>query len=164
MNGVDLRVTGADITSLGVGSGIRAGYIATLHNFIDGNVDCEQLFFDDDITGSVVDTYQMNSTDFPGKDAYTSNLTIGKLLSTDADTETSALKDNVSSSITLRHNTRLNFSGTQLASTAASISGATGTNTAQVQFGTPVLGGFLSDITILNAAVSDTTRLECIVI
>ena len=67
-NGVDLRVTGADITSLGVGSGIRAGYIATLHNFIDGNVDCEQLFFDDDITGSVVDTYQMNSTDFPGND------------------------------------------------------------------------------------------------
>ena len=30
VNGVDLRLTGADITSLGVGSGIRAGYIATL--------------------------------------------------------------------------------------------------------------------------------------
>ena len=157
VNGVDLRVTGADITSLGVGSGIRAGYIATLHNFIDGNVDCEQLFFDDDITGSVVDTYQMNSTDFPGKDAYTSNLTIGKLLSTDNDQPTSELKDNVSSSISLRHNTRLNFSGTQLASTAASISGPTDTNTAQVEFGTPVEGGFLTDITILNTAVSDTT-------
>ena len=158
VNGVDLRVAGGDITSLGVGSGIRAGYVATLHNFITGNVDCDQLFFDDDITGSVVDTYQLNSTDFPGKDAYTSNLTIGKLLSTDADTEISALKDNVSSAISLRHNTRLNLSGTQLASTAASISGPTDSNTAQVEFGTPVEGGFLTDITILNAAVSDSVN------
>ena len=155
VNGVDLRLTG-NITSLGVGSGIRAGYIATLNNFIDGNVDCEQLFVDKNITGSVIDTYQLNSTDFPGNDTITSNITIGKLLSTDADQPTSVIEDNVSSSISLRHNTRLNLEGTQEASTAASISGPTDTNTAQVQFGTPVEGGFLTDITILNTAVSDT--------
>ena len=50
----------------------------------------------------------------------------------------------------------MNLEGTQAASTAASISGPTDTNTAQVQFGTPVEGGFLTDITILNTAVSDT--------
>ena len=155
VNGVDLRLTG-NITSLGVGSGIRAGYIATLNNFIDGNVDCQQLFVDKNITGSVIDTYQLNSTDFPGNDTITSNITIGKLLSSDADQPTSVIEDNVSSSISLRHNTRLNIEGTQEASTAASISGPTDTNTAQVDFGTPVEGGFLTDITILNAAVSDT--------
>ena len=156
VNGVDLRLTG-NITSLGVGSGIRAGYIATLNNFIDGNVDCQQLFVDKNITGSVIDTYQLNSTDFPGNDTITSNITIGKLLSTDNDQPTSVIEDNVSSSISLRHNTRLNLEGTQEASTAASISGPTDTNTAQVDFGTPVEGGFLTDITILNAAVSDAT-------
>ena len=156
VNGVDLRLTG-NITSLGVGSGIRAGYIATLNNFIDGNVDCQQLFVDKNITGSVIDTYQLNSTDFPGNDTITSNITIGKLLSTDADQPTSVIEDNVSSTISLRHNTRLNLEGTQEASTAASISGPTDTNTAEVQFGTPVEGGFLTDITILNAAVSDAT-------
>ena len=155
VNGVDLRLTG-NITSLGVGSGIRAGYIATLNNFIDGNVDCQQLFVDKNITGSVIDTYQLNSTDFPGNDTITSNITIGKLLSTDADQPTSVIEDNVSSSISLRHNTRLNLEGTQEASTSASISGPTDTNTAQVQFGTPVEGGFLTDITVLNAAVSDS--------
>ena len=155
VNGVDLRLTG-NITSLGVGSGIRAGYIATLNNFIDGNVDCQQLFVDKNITGSVIDTYQLNSTDFPGNDTITSNITIGKLLSTDADQPTSVIEDNVSSTILLRHNTRLNLEGTQEASTAASISGPVDTNTAQVQFGTPVEGGFLTDITILNAAVSDS--------
>ena len=155
VNGVDLRLTG-NITSLGVGSGIRAGYIATLNNFIDGTVDCEQLFVDKNITGSVIDTYQLNSTDFPGNDTITSNITIGKLLSTDADQPTSVIEDNVSSTISLRHNTRLNLEGTQEASTAASISGPTDTNTAQVDFGTPVEGGFLTDITILNTAVSDT--------
>ena len=97
VNGVDLRLTG-NITSLGVGSGIRAGYIATLNNFIDGNVDCQQLFVDKNITGSVIDTYQLNSTDFPGNDTITSNITIGKLLSTDADQPTSVIEDNVSSS------------------------------------------------------------------
>ena len=157
VNGVGLRVASGDITDLRVGSGIRAGYIATLHNFVDGIVDCEQLFFDEDITGSTVDTYQLNSTMFPGEDAYTSNLTIGKLLSTDNDQPTSELRNNVSSSISLRHNTRLNFSGTQLASTSASISGPTDSNIAQVQFGTPVEGGFLTDLTILNAPTSDTT-------
>ena len=156
VNGVDLRLTG-NITSLGVGSGIRAGYIATLNNFIDGNVDCQQLFVDKNITGSVIDTYQLNSTMFPGNDTITSNITIGKLLSTDADQPTSQIEDNVSSTITLRHNTHLILEGTQEASTAASISGPTDTNTAQVDFGTPVEGGFLTDITILNAAVSDTT-------
>ena len=155
VNGVDLRLTG-NITSLGVGSGIRAGYIATLNNFIDGNVDCEQLFVDKNITGSVIDTYQLNSTDFPGNDTITSNITIGKLLSTDADQPTSVIEDNVSSSISLRHNTYLILEGTQEASTAASISGPTDTNTAEVQFGTPVEGGFLTDITILNTAVSDS--------
>ena len=155
VNGVDLRLTG-NITSLGVGSGIRAGYIATLNNFIDGNVDCQQLFVDKNITGSVIDTYQLNSTDFPGNDTITSNITIGKLLSTDADQPTSQIEDNVSSTINLRHNTHLILEGTQEASTAASISGPTDTNTAQVDFGTPVEGGFLTDITILNAAVSDT--------
>ena len=155
VNGVDLRLTG-NITSLGVGSGIRAGYIATLNNFIDGNVDCQQLFVDKNITGSVIDTYQLNSTDFPGNDTITSNITIGKLLSSDADQPTSVIEDNVSSTILLRHNTRLNLEGTQEASTAASISGPVDTNTAQVQFGTPVEGGFLTDITILNTAVSDT--------
>ena len=155
VNGVDLRLTG-NITSLGVGSGIRAGYIATLNNFIDGNVDCQQLFVDKNITGSIIDTYQLNSTDFPGNDTITSNITIGKLLSTDNDQPTSVIEDNVSSTISLRHNTHLILEGTQEASTAASISGATDTNTAQVQFGTPVEGGFLTDITILNAAVSDT--------
>ena len=155
VNGVDLRLTG-NITSLGVGSGIRAGYIATLNNFIDGNVDCQQLFVDKNITGSVIDTYQLNSTDFPGNDTITSNITIGKLLSSDADQPTSVIEDNVSSSISLRHNTRLNLEGTQEASTAASISGPVDTNTAQVQFGTPVEGGFLTDITILNTAVSDS--------
>ena len=157
VNGVDLRLTG-NITSLGVGSGIRAGYIATLNNFIDGNVDCEQLFVDKNITGSVIDTYQLNSTDFPGNDTITSNITIGKLLSTDNDQPTSVIEDNVSSSISLRHNTRLNLEGTQEASTAASISGPTDTNTAEVDFGTPVEGGFLTDITILNAAVSDSAN------
>ena len=155
VNGVDLRLTG-NITSLGVGSGIRAGYIATLNNFIDGNVDCEELFVDKNITGSIIDTYQLNSTDFPGNDTITSNITIGKLLSTDADQPTSVIEDNVSSTISLRHNTHLILEGTQEASTAASISGPTDTNTAQVDFGTPVEGGFLTDITILNAAVSDT--------
>ena len=155
VNGVDLRLTG-NITSLGVGSGIRAGYIATLNNFIDGNVDCQQLFVDKNITGSIIDTYQLNSTDFPGNDTITSNITIGKLLSTDADVPTSVIEDNVSSTISLRHNTHLILEGTQEASTSASISGPTDTNTAQVQFGTPVEGGFLTDITILNAAVSDT--------
>ena len=156
VNGVDLRLTG-NITSLGVGSGIRAGYIATLNNFIDGNVDCEQLFVDKNITGSIIDTYQLNSTDFPGNDTITSNITIGKLLSTDNDQPTSVIEDNVSSTISLRHNTHLILEGTQEASTAASISGPTDTNTAQVDFGTPVEGGFLTDITILNAAVSDST-------
>ena len=155
VNGVDLRLTG-NITDLSVGSGIRAGYIATLNNFIDGNVDCQQLFVDKNITGSVIDTYQLNSTDFPGNDTITSNITIGKLLSTDSDQPTSVIEDNISSSISLRHNTRLNLEGTQAASTSASISGPTDTNTAQVQFGTPVEGGFLTDITILNAAVSDS--------
>ena len=158
VNGVDLRVTGADITDLRVGSGIRAGYIATLHNFIDGIVDCEQLFFDDDITGSTVDAYQMNSTDFPGKDAYTSNITLGKLLSTDSDQPSSELNNNVSSTIIGRHNTRLNFAGTQLASTSATTRGADdGTNTFTVDYATPVLGGFLKDITIVDAPTSDTT-------
>ena len=157
VNGVDLRLTG-NITDLRVGSGIRAGYIATLNNFIDGIVDCEQLFVDKNITGSTIDTYQLNSTDFPGNDMITSNITIGKLLSTDADQPTSVIEDNVSSTISLRHNTRLNLEGTQEASTAASISGPTDTNTAQVEFGTPVEGGFLTDITILNAAVSDSVN------
>ena len=156
VNGVDLRLTG-NITSLGVGSGIRAGYIATLNNFIDGNVDCEQINVDKNITGSTIDTYQLNEVMFPGNDMITSNITIGKLLSTDADVPTSVIEDNVSSTITLRHNTHLILEGTQEASTAASISGPTDTNTAQVEFGTPVEGGFLTDITILNAAVSDTT-------
>ena len=155
VNGVDLRLTG-NITSLGVGSGIRAGYIATLNNFIDGNVDCEQINVDKNITGSTIDTYQLNEVMFPGNDMITSNITIGKLLSTDADVPTSVIEDNVSSSISLRHNTHLILEGTQQASTAASISGPTDTNTAQVDFGTPVEGGFLTDITILNAAVSDT--------
>ena len=155
VNGVDLRLTG-NITSLGVGSGIRAGYIATLNNFIDGNVDCEQINVDKNITGSTIDTYQLNEVMFPGNDMITSNITIGKLLSTDADVPTSVIENNVSSSISLRHNTHLILEGTQEASTAASISGPTDTNTAQVDFGTPVEGGFLTDITILNAAVSDT--------
>ena len=155
VNGVDLRLTG-NITDLRVGSGIRAGYIATLNNFIDGIVDCEQLFVDKNITGSTIDTYQLNSTDFPGNDTITSNITIGKLLSTDADQPTSVIEDNVSSTISLRHNTYLILEGTQEASTAASISGPTDSNTAEVQFGTPVEGGFLTDITILNAAVSDS--------
>ena len=73
------------------------------------------------------------------------------------DQPTSVIEDNVSSTISLRHNTRLNLEGTQEASTAASISGPTDTNTAQVDFGTPVEGGFLTDITILNTAVSDAT-------
>ena len=155
VNGVDLRLTG-NITDLRVGSGIRAGYIATLNNFTDGIVDCEQLFVDKDITGSTIDTYQLNSTDFPGNDTITSNITLGKLLSTDADQPTSVIEDNVSSTISLRHNTRLILEGTQEASTSASISGPTDSNTAEVQFGTPVEGGFLTDITILNAAVSDS--------
>ena len=157
VNGVDLRLTG-NITDLRVGSGIRAGYIATLNNFIDGIVDCEQLFVDKNITGSTIDTYQLNSTDFPGNDTITSNITIGKLLSTDADQPTSVIEDNVSSTISLRHNTHLILEGTQEASTAASISGPTDTNTAEVEFGTPVEGGFLTDITILNAAVSDSVN------
>ena len=156
VNGVDLRLTG-NITSLGVGSGIRAGYIATLNNFIDGNVDCEQINVDKNITGSTIDTYRLNEVMFPGNDMITSNITIGKLLSTDADVEASVIEDNVSSSISLRHNTRLILEGTQEASTSASISGPTDTNTAQVEFGTPVEGGFLTDITILKAAVSDAT-------
>ena len=156
-NGVDLRLTG-NITSLGVGSGIRAGYIATLNNFIDGNVDCEQINVDKNITGSTIDTYQLNEVMFPGNDMITSNITIGKLLSTDADVPTSVIEDNVSSSISLRHNTYLILEGTQEASTSASISGPTGTNTAQVEFGTPVEGGFLTDITVLNAAVSDSVN------
>ena len=155
VNGVDLRLTG-NITSLGVGSGIRAGYIATLNNFIDGNVDCEQINVDKNITGSTIDTYQLNEVMFPGNNMITSNITIGKLLSTDADVPTSVIENNVSSTISLRHNTHLILEGTQEASTAASISGPTDTNTAQVDFGTPVEGGFLTDITILNAAVSDT--------
>ena len=156
VNGVDLRLTG-NIVDLRVGSGIRAGYIATLNNFTDGIVDCEQLFVDKDINGSTIDTYQLNSTDFPGNDVITSNITIGKLLSTDADQPTSQIRDNVSSSISLRHNTRLNLEGTQQDSTSASTSGPTDTNTAQVEFGKPVLGGFLTDITILSAATSDST-------
>ena len=157
VNGVDLRLTG-NITSLGVGSGIRAGYIATLNNFIDGNVDCEQINVDKNITGSTIDTYQLNEVMFPGNDMITSNITIGKLLSTDADVPTSVIEDNVSSSISLRHNTHLILEGTQQTSTAASISGPTDTNTAQVEFGTPVEGGFLTDITVLNAAVSDSVN------
>ena len=157
VNGVDLRLTG-NITSLGVGSGIRAGYIATLNNFIDGNVDCEQINVDKNITGSTIDTYQLNEVMFPGNDMITSNITIGKLLSTDADVPTSVIENNVSSSISLRHNTYLILEGTQEASTAASISGPTDTNTAEVEFGTPVEGGFLTDITILNAAVSDSVN------
>ena len=43
VNGVGLRVTGGDFTDLRVGSGIRAGYIATLHNFVDGIVDCDTI-------------------------------------------------------------------------------------------------------------------------
>ena len=153
-NGADLRLTG-NITDLSVGSGIRAGYIATLNNFTDGVVDCEQLFVDKDITGSTIDTYQLNSTDFPGNDTITSNITIGKLLSTDADQPTSVIEDNISSSISLRHNTRLNLEGTQAASTAASISGPTDTNTAIVEFGKPTEGGFLTDLTVLNAPTDD---------
>ena len=155
VNGVDLRLTG-NITDLSVGSGIRAGYIATLNNFIDGNVDCEQLNVDKNITGSTIDTYRLNEVMFPGNDMITSNITIGKLLSTDADVEASVIEDNVSSTINLRHNTRLILEGTQEASTSASISGPTDTNTASVDFGTPVEGGFLTDITILNTAVSDS--------
>ena len=161
VNGVDLRLTG-NITDLRVGSGIRAGYIATLNNFTDGIVDCEQLFVDKNITGSTIDTYQLNSTDFPGNDTITSNITIGKLLSTDADQPTSQIEDNVSSTISLRHNARLIVEGTQEASTAASISGPTDSNTAEVQFGTPVEGGFLTDITILNGAVSDSQNWEAL--
>ena len=153
-NGADLRLTG-NITDLSVGSGIRAGYIATLNNFTDGVVDCEQLFVDKNITGSTIDTYQLNSTDFPGNDTITSNITIGKLLSTDADQPTSVIEDNISSSISLRHNTRLNLEGTQAASTAASISGPTDTNTAIVEFGKPTSGGFLTDLTVLNAPTDD---------
>ena len=155
VNGVDLRLNG-DITDLRVGSGIRAGYIATLNNFIDGILFCEQLFVDKNISGSTVDTLQLNSTDFPGNDAITSNITIGKLLSTDLDQPTSQIEDNVSSTINLRHNTHLILEGTQLESTAASISGPTDSNTAEVEFGTPVEGGFLTDITILKATTSDT--------
>ena len=158
VNGVGLRLTG-NITSLRVGSGIRAGYIATLNNFIDGIVDCEQLFVDKNISSSTIDTYQLNSTDFPGNDAIDSNITIGKLLSTDADQPTSVIEDNVSSTIILRHNTHLILEGTQEASTACTIRGFDAdTNTAQVDFGTPVEGGFLSDLTILNAPTSDTTN------
>ena len=157
VNGVDLRLTG-NITDLRVGSGIRAGYIATLNNFTDGIIDCEQLFVDKNITGSTIDTYQLNSTAFPGNDTITSNITIGKLLSGDADQPTSQIEDNVSSAISLRHNTRLVVEGTQEASTAASISGPTDTNTAEVQFGTPVEGGFLTDITILSAPTDDNVN------
>ena len=106
VNGVDLRLTG-NITDLRVGSGIRAGYIATLNDFTGGIVDCEQLFVDKNISSSTIDTYQLNSTDFPGNDTITSNITIGKLLSTDADQPTSVIEDNVSSTISLRHNARL---------------------------------------------------------
>ena len=156
VNGVDLRLTG-NIIDLRVGSGIRAGYIATLNNFTDGIVNCEQLFVDKNISGSTIDTYQLNSTDFPGNDASDSNITIGKLLSTDADVPTSVIEDNVSSVFILRHNTHFILEGTQFDSTSATIRGFdNGTNTAEVQFGTPVEGGFLKDITILNAAVSDT--------
>ena len=42
------------------------------------------------------------------------------------------------------------------ASTSASISGPTGTNTASVTFGSPVLGGFLTDLTLLDVPTSDT--------
>ena len=156
VNEVDLRLTG-NITNLRVGSGIRAGYIATLNNFIDGILFCEQLFVDKNITGSTIDTYQLNSTDFPGNDTITSNITIGKLLSTDNDQPTSVIEDNVSSTIVLRHNTHLILEGTQEASTACTVRGFDAdTNTAQVEFGTPVEGGFLTDITILKAAVSDS--------
>ena len=157
VNGVDLRLNG-NITDLRVGSGIRAGYIATLNNFIDGIVDCEQINVDKNITGSTIDTYQLNEVMFPGNNMITSNITIGKLLSTDADVPTSVIENNVSSSISLRHNTYLILEGTQEASTAASISGPTDSNTAEVEFGTPVEGGFLTDITILNAAVSDSVN------
>ena len=158
VNGVDLRLTG-NIIDLRVGSGIRAGYIATLNNFTDGIVNCEQLFVDKNISGSTLDTYQLNSTDFPGNDASDSNITIGKLLSTDTDQPTSQIRDNVSCTFILRHNAHLILEGTQFDSTAATTRGFdNGTNTAQVDFGTPVLGGFLKDITILNTAVSDTTN------
>ena len=155
VNGVDLRLTG-NITDLRVGSGIRAGYIATLNNFTDGIIDCEQINVDKNIIGSTIDTYQLNEVMFPGNDMITSNITIGKLLSTDADVPSSEIRDNISSSISLRHNTRLNLEGTQQASTSASISGPTDTTTASVTFGSPVLGGFLTDLTLLDVPTSDT--------
>ena len=156
VNGIDFLLAG-DITDCATSSGVRAGQILTNNDFITGNVSATTMFVDENITGSVVDTLRLNSEAFPGMDVSTSNITIGKLLSTDTDLAASEIKNNVSSTITLRHNTELILSGTQLASTAASISGPTDTNTAQVEFGTPVEGGFLTDLTILNAAVSDTT-------
>ena len=108
VNNVDFFVSG-DITDLTTGSGIRCGQIVTNNDFIDGNISADTLFVDENIMGSVVDTLRLNSESFPGMNVSTSNITIGKLLSTDPDLAISEILNNVSSTITLRHNARLDL-------------------------------------------------------